>query len=191
MVLMIVVKYLAGQFFFLTCKSRAVNTFAHRERYEVKRLRLGSASKDYLIRYTRASGPRTILGTLNAHLSRDSNSGTAWRPRGFTPSPFSCRNLDRAPIQIVMRFDRRSYAQIERATLLYILYNTQCNPHAQRTPLCRGTPSCPIGPSRSRSRSRRLKNQVRKRALMPAQKKQVVWRQSEKNEPSLSISPLR
>ena len=37
-VLMIVVKYLMGQFFFLMCKSRAVNTFAHRERYEVKRL---------------------------------------------------------------------------------------------------------------------------------------------------------
>ena len=35
-VLMIVVKYLAGQFFFLMCKYRAVNTFAHRERYEVK-----------------------------------------------------------------------------------------------------------------------------------------------------------
>ena len=35
---MIVLKYLAGQFFFLTCKSRAVNTFGHHDRYEVKGL---------------------------------------------------------------------------------------------------------------------------------------------------------
>ena len=113
-----------------------------------------------------------------------------WR-HGFTLSPFLCRNLDRAPIQIVIRFNRRSYAQIGRATLLYILYNTQCNPHAQRTPLCRGTPSCPIGLSRSRPRSSRQKIRVRKRALMPAQKKLVVWRQSEKVQASMSVSPLR
>ena len=40
-VLMTVVKYLAGQIFFLRCKSRAVNTFAPQERYELKRLMLG------------------------------------------------------------------------------------------------------------------------------------------------------
>ena len=42
MVLMIVVKYLMGQFFFLMSRFRAVKTFAHHERYEVKGLRLYS-----------------------------------------------------------------------------------------------------------------------------------------------------
>ena len=35
---MIVFKYLAGQIFFLTARFGAVNTFAHRERYEAKGL---------------------------------------------------------------------------------------------------------------------------------------------------------
>ena len=42
-----------------------------------------------------------------------------------------------------------------------LLYNTQCNPHAQRTPLCRGTSSCPIALSGSRPRSRKLKIRFR------------------------------
>ena len=43
MVLMIVVKYSMGQFFFLMARFGAVNTFAHRERYEVKGLTLPNA----------------------------------------------------------------------------------------------------------------------------------------------------
>ena len=39
MVLMIVLKYLAGQIFFLTCKSRAVNPFGHHDRCEVRGLK--------------------------------------------------------------------------------------------------------------------------------------------------------
>ena len=38
MVLMIVLKYLMGQFFFLMARFRAVNTFAHHERCEAKGL---------------------------------------------------------------------------------------------------------------------------------------------------------
>ena len=53
MVLMIVLKYLGGQFFFLRRKYRAVNTFAHHERYEVKRLMGG---EDCSARYE--TGPR-------------------------------------------------------------------------------------------------------------------------------------
>ena len=39
MVLMIVFKYLMGQFFFLMARFGAVNTFAHQERNEVKGLK--------------------------------------------------------------------------------------------------------------------------------------------------------
>ena len=38
MCLMTILKYLMGQFFFLMARFRAVNTFGHHDRYEVKGL---------------------------------------------------------------------------------------------------------------------------------------------------------
>ena len=65
MVLMIVLKYLAGQFFFLTCKSREFHTVGHHDRYEAKGLKalwgiggaMGSPGTPII-------GPHTMLKAL-------------------------------------------------------------------------------------------------------------------------------
>ena len=75
---MIVLKYLAGQFFFLTCKSRAVNTSSRQDCYEVRGLMRNSQkhfSNFHKLKNTRGTrgprAPRTRAPSIEAHVSAE------------------------------------------------------------------------------------------------------------------------